>query len=442
MATEGTMVIDTPGLVTLTENHFGNIEIMSDDVVLDCAGFTVSGPADSPNRGISIDGVDNVTVKNCRVTGFRQGMLLRDGSGHRILHNTVDGNDQRQILLVRTTDSLVESNVLAGGWSGLSLFDSDRNNLRSNTVGGFLLNGILLERGFPGLGSNDNLVIGNEINGGPDALLLAVFFSTGNTIKDNVADGGLDGFYLENTSGNQVAGNTSVNAANVAFAAAPDANDNVFRSNSASGYGGNAFQARQSHGNLFQANDANGGAEAFFAQFASDTVFRSNIVTGADNGFLIYDSNDVQLQRNEVSAVTVGFRSAMSSDVSFKDNLVVGSGTGFMTEDSVRVSIEGNTAYGNWVGIVLHNSVDSEIDGNSASSNSDTGILVTDSQSSSVSQNVADGNGAYGLRVLGTSSGLELTHNSACDNEVLDASDESTGINIWSQNAFCEAEIE
>ena len=441
MATEGTMVIDTPGRVTLAEDHVGNIEIISDDVILDCAGFSVKGPVDSPNRGISIDGVDNVTVKNCYTTGFRQGLLLRDGSGHRILNNTFEANDERQILLVRTTDSVVESNLLSGGSSGLSLFDSDRNTVLSNTIDGSTHNGIVLDRGFPGLGSNDNLVKGNEIRGGPSSLLIGVFASTGNSIKDNVTDGGSDGFYFENTTANLVSSNTSVNAADVGFAAGPDANDNVFRNNTAAGYGGNGFNARQSHGNLFQGNHARGG-DAFSTQLISDTVFRSNVVAGSETGFLINESDEVRFQGNAVSSSIVGYRSAMSSSVSFRGNHVTGTESGFVVEDSVGVIVEGNFADRNGNGVVLHNSVDSVISANSASHNSDTGILLTDTQWSTVSRNVASNNGSFGLRLAGISSSNVMTLNAGCGNGVLDAADESAGPNLWSQNDFCTSEIE
>jgi hypothetical protein len=83
--------ISAPGTYCLAGDlaHGGEgaaVRIAASDVVLDLGGFTLAGGA-GPGRvttGIEAVGVDRVTVRNGVVTGFRQGVMISGGSGHRV----------------------------------------------------------------------------------------------------------------------------------------------------------------------------------------------------------------------------------------------------------------------------------------------------------------------------------------------------------------------
>ncbi len=78
---------------TLTEDHLGGVDIVADDVTLDCAGNSVIGPGIDGKHGIKLGDVSGVTVKNCTVTGFVAGFDIYSSNGNRFIGNTSSGND-------------------------------------------------------------------------------------------------------------------------------------------------------------------------------------------------------------------------------------------------------------------------------------------------------------------------------------------------------------
>ncbi|HSD33405.1 MAG TPA: right-handed parallel beta-helix repeat-containing protein [Gemmatimonadales bacterium] len=84
--TSGTLTITSN--TTLTENHNGSIWIEADNVTLDCAGHTITGPGESPyNSGVLVLSYSGVTVKNCLVTSFDQGIQVADSVGVTAANN-------------------------------------------------------------------------------------------------------------------------------------------------------------------------------------------------------------------------------------------------------------------------------------------------------------------------------------------------------------------
>ncbi len=77
-ATSGTLTITTN--TTLTETHDGNIIIAADNVTLDCAEHLVTGSG----IGILLQDRQGVTVKNCRVAHFTNGIVLVRSKGNFI----------------------------------------------------------------------------------------------------------------------------------------------------------------------------------------------------------------------------------------------------------------------------------------------------------------------------------------------------------------------
>ena len=93
-ATVGAMSITSD--TTLTEDHSGSITIDADNVTLDCAGHTITGTGTggSAGTGISIDSRSGVTVKNCHVTQFSQGVGVGQSSAIVLSGNSANGNGE------------------------------------------------------------------------------------------------------------------------------------------------------------------------------------------------------------------------------------------------------------------------------------------------------------------------------------------------------------
>ncbi len=114
------------------------IVITANDIMLDCNGKTIYGTFPT-GSGISVNGKRGITIKNCRVSGFREGLLL----------SNVD-------------DAQIENNVLNGNVVGIRLpaeSGSTGNTFRGNVVYSNRQEGFKIESG-----SNNNQFWANEAN--------------------------------------------------------------------------------------------------------------------------------------------------------------------------------------------------------------------------------------------------------------------------------------
>jgi len=143
----------------------------ADDITLDCNGHTITGSSSS--SGISLTSRSGVTVKNCNVSNFVVGFVLRFSS-----NNILEGN---------TASSNIEGFRVG--------FSSDDNSFRENMV-------------------SSNSLIGFRVEG----------FSTGNTIEENTIVSNRFGFLFD-TFGNTIFHNNII--ANTVQASDPNsaAND-------------------------------------------------------------------------------------------------------------------------------------------------------------------------------------------------------------------------
>ena len=115
--------------------------IDADNVVLDCKGHRIASRVSNRNAetyGVVAADRNNVTVQNCRVDGFRFGILLQDGTGLEASDNHLSRNTLVGIFVVGD-NSMIKDNVV---------FDTGG---RDNATG------------IEGLGNVD--IIGNLISG-------------------------------------------------------------------------------------------------------------------------------------------------------------------------------------------------------------------------------------------------------------------------------------
>jgi len=75
--------------VTSTGNCFN---ITANNVTLDCQGFLINHTGLPNNTGILVNGVSNVTIRNCTVQGFAKGIWLNYSDYSKIEYNTLSSN--------------------------------------------------------------------------------------------------------------------------------------------------------------------------------------------------------------------------------------------------------------------------------------------------------------------------------------------------------------
>lgn len=116
--------LNSSGTYTLNKsvNTTGDCFIINnDDIVLDCDGFNITGDGVGDDQGFYYNGVfDNVTIKNCEISGFDDGVYIR-GDDYLIYNNFFYDIENYAILP----------------------YDADRWNISNNNftdIGGYTLN--------------------------------------------------------------------------------------------------------------------------------------------------------------------------------------------------------------------------------------------------------------------------------------------------------------
>ncbi len=197
---------------TLACDCFNRIRVAANNITLDCAGHKLTGSG--RGHGILLRNLMGVTVRNCNITGFSNGVALRSSTGNTLTNNKsfanardgFDFNDSNE-------NSLIENSATNNPSSnGIELDNCSRNNLRKNIVkenqDGIDLNQSN-ENTLEENTANENLRDGFRINRNSDS----------NTVRINTAnDNGRDGFRIDgNSDRNTFTGNTANNNSSDGF---------------------------------------------------------------------------------------------------------------------------------------------------------------------------------------------------------------------------------
>ncbi len=180
-------IIDAPGNYTLESdlNSTGGdcITFVSsaNGSTLDCNHHNLTTPR-SGNTGIYLSYVGGMTVKNCNINGFYNGIYLDYSRSNNITDNTAN----------------------SGSGSGIYLHFSSGGNI----ISGNRMN----QNGFAGISfevANNNVFIGNNASSnGEHGVYLS--YSSGNNLTDNTANSNSNyGFVLVDSSGNTLTGNNA-----------------------------------------------------------------------------------------------------------------------------------------------------------------------------------------------------------------------------------------
>jgi parallel beta-helix repeat protein len=221
--------------LTLAADHTGTLFVTADGVTLDCAGHSVT-PEEGDLHGIQVFAANDVTVKNCHVTGFPNvGITFDFVDGGTLEESSSSGNGTAGVRLsnslnvsVQATSSfdnglngfflrssrfnqLIDVSAYGNGGGGLTLFNGSSQNVVNNGV--FTANanvGISIDD------SHDNVIVDNSVsdtttNAWPGEGFWIHNNSSGNLLEDNVArDNDNNGFFLTGVSNNTLRDNSSI----------------------------------------------------------------------------------------------------------------------------------------------------------------------------------------------------------------------------------------
>ena len=279
---------------------FACIRISASNVLLDCNGFSITNNGTFVSGGIVTEGpaaaaISAVTVQNCVVSDYSQGIVAintddstftnntvfdnlfsgitaRDGStGNVFSFNTVFGNDENGIGISDNSDGNTLSGNIAhdNGEDGIELSSVDGNTLGGNNAYNNSVFGFDLVTSDSN-SLSDNLAQGNGLSG-----FRLTTSSDSNTYTNNTAsDNGDDGFELSGSTMNTFTGNTAYNHSD-GILLATGSSDNVFS------------------GNLIQENSIDG---VRIITSSDGNVFADNIIHGSGNrGMAIVDVNQTSM---------------------------------------------------------------------------------------------------------------------------------------------------
>jgi len=463
------------GTWIVTQNLASNgtcLNILSNDIVLDCNGFYLTG--NSTKTGINATGRNNVTIKNCIVQNFSSGILLSGTNSSFLLNNTAKSGAGSAIHLVTNSNNnmLIDNSGSSVSSSGIQLTSSYGNTLTRNRA--FSENNIALHFVY----ASNNVFDNNTISGGPFSAI-GIHFGAGfnNTFTNteiifNGSPGGVainfnfgsennsfngtiiesNGLWFGNT-GNNTMENTEFRAGNgsiriipsvivpvAAFAGKPELNITYNRAFLNSSF--LPFFNTTAEITLHGINFSNPKA---IADFDDDGVFGDCPATictelSFSNGTFVYSvTHFTAYSSNETVSLSCGqtitSNTLLGADLNCSGNgLSIGSNS--VVLDCNGYSIRGdatgngieNNGYNNVVikncnvqnfinGIILSNANSNVLQNNTANSNA-LGIVLSNSSNNNITQNRARFNSDSGIQLITYSRDNILSGNDFTNNNI------------------------
>lgn len=182
------------------------LTIGADNITLNCSELEIVG--DPNDDGILLEDRTGVTVRNCRVTGFVDGIQLLFSSGNTLVFNTISGSDDVGIDLEESNDNnVIKANrVVAAAFDAINVSDGGTGNVIENNV--LEAAGVSEEDGvdFDCCGVSGNTVKGNQVSGFGNSGIELESENDGNAVTENRAGGNEHGIRVF-SNGNTIARN-------------------------------------------------------------------------------------------------------------------------------------------------------------------------------------------------------------------------------------------
>jgi parallel beta-helix repeat protein len=371
-----------PGTYRIPDPHEGGVLVVAtSDTRVDLSGVTIESgdslPAQFVGTGILVLGVDRVTITGGRVRGYRWGVRVQGGTGHRIEQMALSGSRAQAL---RSTDLKYdegdwldifhpESTLAYGG--GLVLLDVDRATITRVHANG-AQNGIALLR------TRDSWLTENDVSGN-SGWGISLWASSANTVQRNVASHnvrceaptwtrGCDsaGILLRDRSDSNLVADNDLRRSGDGFflsgqrGVVRSSNSNLVVRNDASGSPHNAFEATFSTANTFVDNRADSSAYGYWLGYSTATLVRGSTIVGSrEAAIAIEHGSDNELSRNVIVGGKIGIHlfaphadDQASRGTVLSRNTIGGTEKGVVLERSTGTTVVGNVFDGVGEGLV------------------------------------------------------------------------------------------
>lgn len=460
---------DTVILTQNLLNHTGNcITLTADNVVFDCAGHFISGdlPAAPFNvdYGIKVTG-DNNVIKKCNVGLFWYGIWLDSANFTTVTENNLALNAYSGLTLTNSNNNNITANTMNFNSYGLAILNSNNTVINSNAACGNLIADIWQENSSGNAGSNNTCYNTHDWNdtgaAGCTHLCCLVPSNDMRIEKDtkfcpgwyNITDSGAQGAIIINASNIVLDGNgATLMGSGAGYGIYNPGFNNVTITNVTIRNYGTGIQLVEADNSIISENEVSYSAIQGIALENSQEcdVSGNRVSYSAERGIVLSGGGDNAAYNNLVfnNSAFGAIEAVFSDNNEIYNNTAYCNQWGIATNHGSSNLIHNNTLYRNELGVHLdwpstnnrviannissnyagiwinHNSTSNIISGNLIVANEASGIGI-ETNSNLITNNTAHHN-RVGLYLGAATAGNTVTHNRFCNNTNFDIRDDNS----------------
>ncbi|MFW9834671.1 MAG: NosD domain-containing protein [Candidatus Thorarchaeota archaeon] len=388
------------------------------NIILDSSHNEILENTCTDDTGINLISSDLNVVSDNDCSGSIIGISIGDSNNNQVIGNDCSECELYGIILDTCTSSVLISNTCNENEIGIYLYDSHENEIIGNTCYYNDQFGILLNE------SNLNLISGNDCS--DNWLGMYLYNSDECYVVDNICNYNfLDGIYLSGVEHNTVERNTC-NENERRGITLNNSHNNIIIDNSFNDNGYNGIHLFSSNYNTLSANtcEGNGISEyknGIYLEYSNENEIAGNICNlNSYMGILLNGSSQNVVTGN--TCVGNGWFGIFLSNSNLNDifwntcddNVYVGIYLGNSWENSVNWNV---CNYNDLDGIYLSESGHNTVEGNTCVENERRGIAIRNSHNNIVLYNYFNENGEHGIIIFGGSTNNEIADNTLNLNE-------------------------
>lgn len=488
---------------TLTDDincYTDGIVVQRNNIILNGANHIMQG--NFSGRGIILEGISNVTIREVVVTGFSSGIYLRNASnnfvaatylnnnnygffvesssGNSFLENNVNSNRLIGVWLNQSSSNLIyKNNITKSGTAfivkyigGICIYSSSSNNISQNNV---------LETNWHGIGiymSSGNVVSKNKVERSFGyGILINGGESSFNQISENtIINNGWGGICLEQCLNNYVSKNFFYDCGLFIWFS----RKNIVEKNTVNdkpliyledladqtvNYAGqvilincnnitvedlNLYNATvgiqlwyTSNTRIMRNNISNMRFGIFLFKSSNNSIFENNVTANNDAGIIFLSKSDHNnISRNIAIDNMAGIYLYYSDQNIISENIAKNNNYGIWLDHSLNNTLYENTAtQSKMIGCCLYSSLHNIISQNNIIANNWDGICLSFSNDTKVFENNSTANGQFGIQLSGSSTLNFVFKNNVTNNNYSGVATRSVYDPLAGQWRICEDNV-
>ena len=114
------------------DNIYNQIVVERSNIIIDGNGYTLQGPGSG--TGISLSGIENVTIKNTIIKNYNYGIGLWPSSNNNVISGNNITNSQYGMSIMGSENNSISGNNITNNYDGIALDSSSGNTVSGNNV--------------------------------------------------------------------------------------------------------------------------------------------------------------------------------------------------------------------------------------------------------------------------------------------------------------------